>query len=174
MNRFKKPMKPLGSRLDTIFDSLLKNQDVWDFCCDHGLLGLRVYRSQEFKSIYFVDRVPQIMDKLENKFKQRFLDPENLTNYQFILSDGEKVQQIVEGNMVIAGVGTPTTLEILKGLQSQGYLNAQRLILAPQNYHDRFLLGMKEHLGSLFNLTKTLEVEESGRIRSIFIFDKSN
>lgn len=40
---------------------------IWDCCCDHGLLGTSLLSRQAAPCIHFVDIVPELMDKLENK-----------------------------------------------------------------------------------------------------------
>jgi tRNA (adenine22-N1)-methyltransferase len=167
----KKELK-LSSRLECLHKSLLENQAVWDFCCDHGELGLKAYLKKTHPEIFFVDKVQRIVDKLQLRFKNHFYNSKNPTHVFFVIGLGQEVDQIVSGNVVIAGVGAATILKILQGLSVKSLLQAQRLILAPQNHVASLVMQMPNLFESNFILQQKYMIEEKGRIRTILIFDR--
>src|SRR6218665_312292 len=106
----------LSIRLQLVYDHLLPDQDVWDFCCDHGYLGGAAYKSESFKDVYFVDPVTSIMDNLKNRFQTFVYKAENKSNAHFLVQKGESVSQVVQGNVCIVGVGGLMICDILKSL----------------------------------------------------------
>ena len=60
----------LGTRLDALLQVIRvaheyrRYDSVWDLCCDHGYLGLRVLHEALCDQVVFVDRVPHIMADL--------------------------------------------------------------------------------------------------------------
>lgn len=171
MVSIKKEIK-LSSRLECLHNSLLENQVVWDFCCDHGDLGLKAYLKKTHPEIFFVDKVQRIVDKLQMRFENHFYNSKNPTRAFFIVGLGQEVDQIVSGNVVIAGVGAATILKILTGLSAKSFLQAQRLILAPQNHVANLVMQMQNLFASDFILQQKYIIEEKGRIRTILIFDR--
>lgn len=71
------PMLKLSRRMQYVYDHLLTGSPVWDFCCDHGYLGLNAYSSGDFPQIHFVDQVPHIIEKLESRFRKDYFDSQN-------------------------------------------------------------------------------------------------
>lgn len=65
----------LGARLDAIFALVARVQQlpeqrydgIWDCCCDHGYLGMKLLAAQLCPSLYFVDQVPHIIADLAEK-----------------------------------------------------------------------------------------------------------
>lgn len=158
----------LSPRLFALYSELTPGLPVVDICCDHGLLGLFAYDSQLFPEILFIDQVPIIMKSLEQKFQKSFLNDANSTKVRFITADGGKVKEPLKGNIVVAGIGGINMMEILHGLHDSGNLQGEKLILAPHRNPELF---MKENLFD-YQYAHTTEVEESGRVRPIFIFKK--
>lgn len=163
----------LNIRLQTIFEGLLKGLPVWDLCCDHGLLGFRCYESGDFPEIYFVDRVPKIIDQLRTQFETYSPTIENkMIKVQFHAVDAGALNQKITGNLIIAGVGLKTSLDILTQLRDQGRLGAQRLILCPQNGGDHWAEEWAQCFGAQYTLTHQVSVFERQRARTIWFFDK--
>lgn len=158
----------LSPRLLALYSELTPNFPVVDICCDHGLLGLFAYESQNFPEIHFIDQVPLIMENLQNRFSKNFLNSENPTKVAFTTADGGKVRTPLKGTIVIAGIGGMNMMEILLGLAQSGNLQAEKLVLAPHRNYQLF------HQETLFDYiyAHTTEVEESGRMRPIFVFKK--
>ena len=163
----------LSTRLTTVYDHLIPNEDVWDFCCDHGYVGTAAYKSEKFKSIYFVDPVISILKKLESQFYQYAYRKENPSNAHFILQKGQFIDKPVSGTASIVGVGGLLIYEILEGVSGNNLLQAQRLILGPHRDSEKLLTLLKSN--ALFNdykLSSQIEVLEKDRTRAILVFDR--
>ncbi|KHD89906.1 MAG: SAM-dependent methyltransferase [Bdellovibrio sp. ArHS] len=159
--------------MQLIFDQLLPGQPVWDFCCDHGILGISAYRSGLFPEVYFVDQVASIMDRLRQRFQEKHFDEDSSSRAEFLTSAGEDLDAALKGSVVIAGVGTHTIIKILHTLHSKGLLQADRLILCPQNYEDKLLHFLSEtpSFASMFG-NQHYQFVERGRVRKMLILDK--
>lgn len=164
----------LSERLQFIYENLLHGQALWDFCCDHGYLGIEALKSQRFTEVCFVDRVPHIVANVETLVLEKF--PKLHAQAQFIATRGEEVSVPVHGNIVIAGVGAFVICRILEGLMSQQLLHAQRVLLCPQRDEEKFLAMLQAKAGSFSNeffLTFEKTLSERARARTIFIFDRA-
>ncbi|MGZ3726309.1 MAG: SAM-dependent methyltransferase [Pseudobdellovibrio sp.] len=162
----------LSDRLNFVFSNLLPDQDVWDFCCDHGYLGSAAYESWRFKNVYFVDPVDSIIQKLQRNFQKSVFKTESKSLAHFRSQPGESLSEPVQGTACILGVGAFVIYEILSALAEKRCLQAQRLILGPHRDGEKLLTMIQEN--SLFNcytLTSQKEVVENDRIRDFFIFD---
>ena len=101
---------------------------VWDCCCDHGLLGIKILTNNVIKEVNFVDVVPDIITQLHDK----------LTTYghhlprdakwqtrcedvgQLQLLDRYKANQFQANQLVIiSGVGGELIAEVLTHLMSR-------------------------------------------------------
>ena len=162
----------LSERLQLVYSNLLPQQDVWDFCCDHGYLGGAAYKSGQFKNIYFVDPIASIMQKLEQNFNQYLLDADSKSSAYFKLQSGETIAEPVRGTACILGVGAFIIYDILAALAQNGHLRAQRLILGPHRDSEKLLTMLKNNaLLSRYELTSQHEVIENGLTRDFYIFD---
>jgi tRNA (adenine22-N1)-methyltransferase len=162
----------LSIRLQLVYDHLVPDEDVWDFCCDHGYLGGAAYKSRCFKDVYFVDPVSSIMDNLKNRFQTFVYSADNKSTAHFLVQKGETVTQAVEGNVCIVGVGGVMICDILKSLASNDLLKAKRLILGPHRDPEKIVeLIANDALFKKYKLIKQKDVMENGRKREFFIFD---
>jgi len=61
----------LGKRLSAI-ENLVTDQytQIWDCCCDHGLLGASLLARQAAQVVHFVDILPELMNEVERKLQQ--------------------------------------------------------------------------------------------------------
>lgn len=165
-------MPVLSNRLKLIFDQLLPDCAVWDICCDHGYLGLNAYQSQLFPEVNFVDQVPEIMARLEERFHREIVQTTNPTTPRFIALSGEDLTLELTGNVVISGVGSYTIFQILKSLQTKNLLKAKRLILCPQNDVVK-MDEIKKLPGFLYRQSQDIiSVNEKDRVREIFVLDQ--
>ncbi len=162
----------LSDRLHFVFEHLIPNQDVWDFCCDHGYLGGTAYKSKQFKNIYFVDQVPHLIEKIKIKFNDYLFEEENTSKAFFITESGENILENVEGTISITGVGGQTIQNILSSLSKNNRLKAQRLILGPHKDAREMLEFILNHPDlKKYCLQSKNEILENGRTRSLFIYD---
>lgn len=137
--------------------------DVWDLCCDHGLLGRAAWESGDHPHVHLVDQVPAILRSLRAKWA-----PEE--NFHLHLSDAAALSQPLTGTVVIAGVGAQKILGILSPLRENGLLRARRFVLSPQKDEGDFA----EKIEALFPLWKSREtrwITEGRRRRPIFVWD---
>ncbi|MGF1753791.1 tRNA (adenine(22)-N(1))-methyltransferase TrmK, partial [Vibrio makurazakiensis] len=74
----------LGKRLSKI-ESLVTDEytHIWDCCCDHGFLGVRLLAENKAPQIHFVDIVPSLMETLEAKLHKFFPKPEDAENSEY-------------------------------------------------------------------------------------------
>lgn len=169
-------MRPrLSARLFTIYHHLLEDQDVWDFCCDHGYLGTAAYQSQKFKNIYFVDPVASIMESLKERFFKFIFDSNRLSAAHFLQQTGQSLQILVEGTACIAGVGGHVIFDILLSLANNHVLKANRLILGPHRDADKLLSWLSQNtIFTNYRLSLQKEITEDGRTHTFFIYDRTN
>jgi len=165
-------MYKLSRRMQLIFDHLIPGEPVWDFCCDHGYMGLNAYESGLFPEVYFVDQVEHIIASLRARFEREYFRAEGAQAH-FFPTPGGDVPVPLKGSVVVAGVGAHTIFSILKKLHGRGFLHASRLILCPQRDHEKLreFLAAENDFGYRGSLTLR-EVEERGRKRKLLIFDK--
>lgn len=167
-----KAMK-LSNRLQFIYENLLPGLPVWDFCCDHGYLGVEALKSGRFPKVYFVDQVPHIVSDIEKVVRAKF--PEHISRAHFIAAKGESINEDVHGNIIIAGVGAFAIFKILQSLTTQNLLHAHRLILCPQRDEGKFITLLKdsgEDFAARFSLSGATLIDERGRSRTVYVFDQ--
>ncbi|MBY0554443.1 tRNA (adenine(22)-N(1))-methyltransferase TrmK [bacterium] len=163
----------LSERLTIVYENLLPQKDVWDICCDHGYLGTAAYKSANFSDIYFVDRVPTIIEKLEIKFQKFVLKTDSVSKAYFLCIPGQDISTGITGTASITGVGGLTAFEILHGLSEKNFLTVDRLILGPHR-DEKKLLELIKNSSKLnqYHLKSEFEIVESNKSRSIFILDR--
>ncbi|WP_374077803.1 tRNA (adenine(22)-N(1))-methyltransferase TrmK [Bdellovibrio bacteriovorus] len=167
-------MFKLSPRMQLIYDLLLPGKPVWDFCCDHGYLGLNAYESGLFPEVYFVDKVEQIIARLKKRFDEEYYRAESPSQAYFFSQMGERVEQPLRGSIVIAGVGAFTIFKILQEMNKKGLLHAERLILCPQRDEEKLReFFLQNHNFGYRLCNEHYEVEERGRTRKLLIFDKN-
>lgn len=163
----------ISPRLQVVYDNLIDGLDVWDVCCDHGFLGGAAYESRRFADIYFVDRVPTIIEKVKHTFEKFVFKTENPSKAFFLIENGEQLKTIVSGNLCITGVGAYVINDILCGLASNGKLKAQRLILGPHRDVEKLeKMLITSELAHQYRLISKKEILENGRNRIFFVLDK--
>lgn len=166
-------MIKLSERLTSVYENLIPGKDVWDICCDHGYLGIAAYKNANFTHIYFVDRVPEIMDRLKIQFQKSIFKPDSAVKATFICTAGQDIGTNVTGTVCITGVGGSAVFKILDGLAKNNYLNADRLILGPHR-DEMNLLELIKNSARLnqYHLKSEIKIVENDYKRSLFILDK--
>lgn len=165
-----KAMK-LSNRLQFIYENLVPGQPVWDFCCDHGYLGVEALKSGKFPKVHFVDQVPHIVASVEAVVAEKF--PEFRSHANFFAGKGEDLSEVVSGNVVIAGVGAFAIFKILRALLEREFLLAERLILCPQRDEEKFvtmLAELGEKFTARFSFAGATLLEERSRSRIVYLF----
>lgn len=168
-----RPMFKLSRRMQLIYDHLLPGKAVWDFCCDHGYMGLNAYESGLFTQVHFVDQVPHIIERLEQRFQSEYFRDDSVSQAFFHPRAGGSLEQPVQGSVVIAGVGAHTILEIVRSLIEKGVLSADRLILGPQRDEEKLFVWLQNLPDFHYKSgSEILAIDERGRNRKLLIFDK--
>lgn len=158
-------------RLQEIAKLITKHYDhIWDCCCDHGLLGITLLKSELAQTIHFVDIVPELLNSLQFKLEQFWQGDKNAWNihcadikelpiYSSLHQDSQEKHLII-----IAGVGGELLIEFMRALLVKtANLNVE-FILCPvhHNYKVREFLYM-----NCVGLISEKIVEENGRYYEI-------
>lgn len=161
-------MLKLSPRLNAFYERLLPHQSVWDFCCDHGYVGLKALESENHPHVHFVDPVPHLIKKIQIICEKR-----EARGAFFHTSLGEDLNERVDGTVVIAGVGAETIIKILDSLHQKGLLMASRLVLSPHRHEERLEFFMNK-LGSIYECENGLscEIPEPPRTRGVHVFTR--
>lgn len=112
------PIK-LSPRLNEVFEIIAKIQTdniythIWDCCCDHGYLGMKVLSESYCETLNFVDQLPHIMEQLSTNLKTF-----EFNNYNVITKDaGQLIFDSKQRHLAIfAGVGGERTVELLSSI----------------------------------------------------------
>jgi len=105
-----------GIRLTQIDKMITSHyQEIWDCCCDHGLLGLTLLKRKAADVVHFVDVVEPLMVKLESTLQQFFSDDNYRNKWQVHCLDVAKlpVTSIATKLVIIAGVGGELLIELM-------------------------------------------------------------
>lgn len=134
----------LSPRLSCI-DSLITApyDDIWDTCCDHGLLGFALLQRQAGSRVHFVDQVSEIMTSLSDKLR-RFAPQ---ANWQVHCMDTARLQLADSGRqlVIIAGVGGDKCMELMSALSAAHPRQDVEFILCPVHHN----YALRQHLMAL-------------------------
>ncbi|WP_220718246.1 tRNA (adenine(22)-N(1))-methyltransferase [Agarivorans litoreus] len=159
----------LSQRLAAISQQINQHyQDIWDCCCDHGLLGADLVKRNSADCVHFVDSVPQICLQLEQQL-QRYLpySSSSLTApWQVHCQDVAQLKLSENDNqlVIIAGVGGELCIQLLKGILVHNHTVDFELIICPVHYQyelRQFLLSNR------FGLIDEQLIEENQRYYEI-------
>ncbi len=173
----------LGKRLQQIENMVALQQynHIWDCCCDHGLLGFSLLArenttsvtSNNALSIHFVDIVPELMAKVENKLKRFYsANMRNSSNHvvgQVHCLDVAKLplaQYTGKHLIIIAGVGGDLIIKFIEAIHKRfDYLDIDFLLCS---VHHQYSLRSK--LIELdFSLKDEVLLEENKRFYEILL-----
>ena len=107
----------LGPRLQALFDLVVHAQAdstyerIWDCCCDHGFLGIRIVAEQLCDELIFVDQIDKIMQQLQER-----LDFLSLRNYCTLTADVNQLQFSSKQRhlVILAGVGGENIVTMMR------------------------------------------------------------
>ncbi|MBV7315534.1 tRNA (adenine(22)-N(1))-methyltransferase TrmK [Shewanella sp. NIFS-20-20] len=130
----------LSQRLSQLNAMVAATYDqIWDCCCDHGLLGAALLSRQLPAQVHFVDIVPQLMQQLECKL-QRF-DPDSHQWHTHCIDVATLPLTRYPGRslIIIAGVGGELMAHFVATICSQHPQRPLDFLLCPTNqtYHLR-------------------------------------
>ncbi|MPW29399.1 SAM-dependent methyltransferase [Agarivorans sp. B2Z047] len=128
-----------SKRLTAINQHVIKHyQDIWDCCCDHGLLGAELVKRNSASCVHFVDCVPQICQQLERQLQQHLAySSSSLTSpWQVHCQDVAQLKLSKNGSqlVIIAGVGGELCIQLLKGILEHNHAVDFELIICPVHY----------------------------------------
>ncbi len=162
----------LSQRLSTALENALPGKEFWDICCDHGILGIHALRSQNFLEVNFVDQVPEIMRRLEEKIRKYIKKSDfPVGKLNFYTCPAEVLQAPLKGNICILGVGAEKINFILQEWARLNLLHADRLILGPHKDTEWFCEKVIPHF-QRYHLVKKIDLLEKNRTRTILVLDK--
>lgn len=115
------PLPRLSPRLSVIYELIEKLQQqypypcIWDCCCDHGYLGIKILANELCEKIIFVDQLTHLIEQLSGKLA------ESEGRHELITADaGELSFKAGQRHLVIlAGVGGDTSVEIVEAIEDR-------------------------------------------------------
>ena len=156
----------LGPRLDAIFDLVSEAQQgqaydgVWDCCCDHGYLGLKILAAQLCPTLYFVDQISHIIEQLASKLHR--LTDGNSAGYKTIAADASELS-FPSGQrhlVILAGVGGEHIVDIMRAIEARQHNCQIDYLLCPTTTQ----FDLREYLvAAAFDLQHESLVAEKGR-----------
>ncbi|RDH85918.1 MAG: hypothetical protein DIZ80_00125 [endosymbiont of Galathealinum brachiosum] len=173
------PSSRLGPRLNTILEFITRVQQdkpypcIWDCCCDHGYLGIKILSENLCEKLVFVDQLPHLIEQLSNRLTPFCTDNDKIGNYELITADaGDLCFDAQQRHLVIlAGVGGETSVEIVTGIE-QNHPDVQvDYIFCPSASHN----ALREYLaindfGLMF---ETLTCEKQRYYEIMYVKGKS-
>lgn len=114
------PSSRLSPRLNAILELVKDIQQqgsypyVWDCCCDHGYLGVKILQDELCEKLIFVDKLPHIIDQLSTK-----LAPFDTGKHELMAADAGDLDFDAQQRhlVILAGVGGETTVKILSAIK---------------------------------------------------------
>ena len=115
------PSSSLSPRLNAILNLVTQIQmqnpypRIWDCCCDHGYLGIKILSESLCDKLIFVDQLTHIMVDLSNR-----LAPFDTGHHELITVDAGKLQFDINMShlVILAGVGGERIVEIISEMES--------------------------------------------------------
>jgi len=135
--------------------------DIWDCCCDHGLLGANLLENHPDSTLHFVDVVPDLMQEISVKLNHFYpASAEGITRWQvhcldvalLPLADNTHRQLII-----VAGVGGDLLIRLVEAI-----------LKAHPHHHLEFILCPVQHT---FAVRKSLQQHKLGLICEHLIED---
>jgi len=116
------PLPRLSPRLNAIYELIEELQQqspyscVWDCCCDHGYLGIKILANELCEKTVFVDQLTHLIEQLSIR-----LGTFDESRHELITADAgelnfnDKLRHLV----LLAGVGGETSVEIVKAIEDR-------------------------------------------------------
>jgi len=126
----------LRPRLNSIYDLVVQTQQnkpyqyIWDCCCDHGYLGIKILADKLCEKVIFVDQLPHLIEQLNSK-----LSPFDTGRHELVTADaGElKFDASVQHLVILAGVGGDTSVHIIQNIINNHPTGLIDFILCPSS-----------------------------------------
>lgn len=158
-------------------DSMItaKYEHIWDCCCDHGFLGMRLLDRQAASQVlHFVDVVPQLIDALKAQLLQNYgVNTEEEPHWQTHCADTAQLsleQYAGRQLVIIAGVGGDQTRDFVQSIVNNNPTAEIDFLLCPV-YHQYKLRELLIELD--FRLLSECLLEENKRYYEILLIRSS-
>ena len=155
--------------MKTLVSFCKPDRELWDLCCDHGFIGLYAFTQDLFNHIHFVDKQPHIIDRLINLLNKANVPLESMSFHKI---DASEIDQVIKGNLILAGVGGKLGVKILGRLYNKGHLQAHRVIFSPHSQEQDSLDQIMKLENFPYELMNSTRVIEAGRNRHIFVLER--
>jgi tRNA (adenine22-N1)-methyltransferase len=153
----------IGSRLQAL-EKMIKRpyEHIWDCCCDHGLLGMRLLQSHQTGMIHFVDIVVPLINQLEIKLQQYFYNENDLSRWKTYCQDISSLalEESDSQLIIVAGVGGDKVIEFVRALVKNNKNHKHEYLLCPVHHNYRVRNALKT-MG--FGLINEVLVKENKR-----------
>jgi tRNA (adenine22-N1)-methyltransferase len=161
----------LSKRLQQI-EKMVTSQysHIWDCCCDHGLLGFALLSRQASSNIHFVDIVPALMAKLENKL-HRFYAISTWETHCLDVAKLPIAQYEGKHLIIIAGIGGDLMIQFIEAIVQQHKNVNIDFLLCP--VHHQFALRQKLIALNL-SLKDEVLIEDNQRFYEIILVSSSS
>lgn len=159
--------KFIGQRL-TKLNKMISNgyTHIWDCCCDHGLLGLTLATRQAAPYIHFVDVVPELVEKVQDKLMENAFTNVHCKTYCIDATLIPLHKHTGHQLIIIAGVGGDLTRQIVSHIHD-AHLHAKvDFLLCPIRQHYTLRRHLKE---KDFVVKQEALVEENKRIYEVML-----
>lgn len=135
--------------------------ELWDIGCDHSLLARINVHEGKFARVSCVDKSKSSLEKILNETQEI-----DLGCIVLIEADGCDLDwKMVNGTVVIAGVGGNTVLKVIKSCPER-HRRRINWVLNPFTSVEKFLQEIVQFLPD--SQRETYEAKENGRTRFIF------
>jgi tRNA (adenine22-N1)-methyltransferase len=118
-------------------------KEVWDTCCDHGLLGSALLDHDKTKKVHFVDQVPRIINLLKSRIESYKKYDSN--SFEIHLESAENLKLDKNSLFCITGVGGEVVIKIISGLLKNNDLTNHDLLICSQNKNFEIRNYLKEN-----------------------------
>lgn len=151
-------MKKVSKRIQIIANILeTEDKNVWDLCCDHGQLGSYLLENKNVRKVFFVDRVPKIMDSLEKILNHSF----SKERFECQTLDAHEIDPAPDDVITICGVGGQLAISLMNAfLKKLKESESTYLICAHYHMYDLRLFLKANHL----KLISEKLIEDQGRM----------
>lgn len=152
----------LSKRLNQIYGLVTKPyDDIWDCCCDHGLLGFKLLSNNAANTIHFVDRVQPIINNVENKllnyFSNNHTQQQNETRIPWqvhtldMLSQPLPIKHKNKQLIIIAGIGGDLLITLINKIITDHKSKNLEFIICPVHHEYELREVLIGHSMSLIN-----------------------
>lgn len=156
----------LSKRLKHIEQTITSDYThIWDCCCDHGFLGASLLTAKAAKNIHFVDIVPELITKVENKLQQFYSNSaSNWTTHCIDVAKLPLAEYKGKHLIIIAGVGGDLMTQFITHIYQQHPNLTIDFLLCP--VHHQFTLR-KKLIELNFSLINESLIEENRRFYEV-------